>query len=495
MVICTKCGFQNVDDSSFCGSCGSFLEWTGEKIQPAAPAQEPEPAEPEARRGGLIGQARRTLGMDGKPHDEVAGAAEGAASGANAGVPATSLPVPPAPVAPGPATPATVVVSSKRVSAPVEFGPADQGPASQGAGSTPPPADLWEPSTQFLPRSGDAAPDVPVARTVEPPPVRPSPPQPPAQRPSAPVPPVAAVQPGAVQPGAVQPGAVQPVAVKPGAVQPRPVPKPAAAIEEAPQPGDVVCANCGTGNEATRRFCRRCGASLAAMPVVHRVPWWRRLFSRRTRQAAPTPAGARPQSVQRDAATSAGGKGGVLLRLFAVILAGAIAIGAAGLIFVPGARDAVSSEANQIRMAVAPNYVQVHTAGAAVGPSIAGHEAGQAFDGFGNTYWAAPASESQPWIQAGFSPKTNIAKVLVTSGDQADFQAQPRPKRIKLDFADDKNVILYSKEFDLQDVKDFQTLDVDATGVSALRLTVLEVYQSNSGKNVAITEVEFWTRQ
>jgi uncharacterized membrane protein YvbJ len=30
MIVCNQCGFQNMDNDSFCGSCGGFLEWTGE---------------------------------------------------------------------------------------------------------------------------------------------------------------------------------------------------------------------------------------------------------------------------------------------------------------------------------------------------------------------------------------------------------------------------------------------------------------------------------
>ena len=42
MIVCTKCGFQNLDNDSFCGSCGGFLEWTGEKVAPPPAAVEPE---------------------------------------------------------------------------------------------------------------------------------------------------------------------------------------------------------------------------------------------------------------------------------------------------------------------------------------------------------------------------------------------------------------------------------------------------------------------
>ena len=50
MIVCKSCGFRNSGADSFCGSCGAFLEWTGEKVAPpkpaavAAPEPEPEPA-------------------------------------------------------------------------------------------------------------------------------------------------------------------------------------------------------------------------------------------------------------------------------------------------------------------------------------------------------------------------------------------------------------------------------------------------------------------
>jgi hypothetical protein len=43
--------------------------------------------------------------------------------------------------------------------------------------------------------------------------------------------------------------------------------------------GNVICAECGSGNRAERRFCRRCGASLENS---RRSPSkWKRIFGRK----------------------------------------------------------------------------------------------------------------------------------------------------------------------------------------------------------------------
>ena len=45
MIVCNSCGFQNLDSDAFCGSCGGFLEWTGEVVKPPqAEVPEAEPA-------------------------------------------------------------------------------------------------------------------------------------------------------------------------------------------------------------------------------------------------------------------------------------------------------------------------------------------------------------------------------------------------------------------------------------------------------------------
>lgn len=42
-VICSKCGQENGAGETFCGSCGAFLEWTGEQVAPGGPDAAPPP--------------------------------------------------------------------------------------------------------------------------------------------------------------------------------------------------------------------------------------------------------------------------------------------------------------------------------------------------------------------------------------------------------------------------------------------------------------------
>ena len=257
-----------------------------------------------------------------------------------------------------------------------------------------------------------------------------------------------------------------------------------------------MCGNCGAGNDPSRKFCRRCGTGLEAAPIVKRLPWWRRLFGGGQKPKAAVPAGERPANMRKDAsAAKGGGKGSAVKNVISLALVALIAAGVTGYVVVPGVHDAVNGAVNQIRMTVAPTYVPVNTAGQASGAGISGHPAQAAFDGFNNTFWAAPAGASQPAIVAHFAPAADLAKVLITSGDATDYQAQPRPRTIRIAFLDASGATVFTKDYDLQDVKDPQTLDVAATGAASVRITVLSVYQSIKGTSVSITEVEFRARQ
>lgn len=44
MIVCTECGERQDDGVVFCGRCGAFLEWEGERVETPGAAKPPEPA-------------------------------------------------------------------------------------------------------------------------------------------------------------------------------------------------------------------------------------------------------------------------------------------------------------------------------------------------------------------------------------------------------------------------------------------------------------------
>jgi hypothetical protein len=317
--------------------------------------------------------------------------------------------------------------------------------------------------------------------------------RPPAAATSAPAP--QAAQPAAVVPVPLlpeQPASRQPVAPRPGPERARQgarqqVETPAA------NPGDLVCGNCRIGNDPTRRFCRRCGQSLAEAVVApaRRLPWYRRIFRRRKTVVA---AGERPRTMRTDGQGARTGMSpGRLLRMVVQVVVIAAVVGAVvGYAVVPDWRDGVNSAISSVRQIVAPNLVTVRTSGQASGPASKGHPAQAAFDGFSNTYWAAPAAAgAMPTISASFDPPTDVAKILVTSGAVPDYQGNLRPHDITVQFLDAAGAIVAAKDLELKDTHDPQSFDVSAKAATAFRLVVRSVYASSGGTNVAITEVEF----
>jgi hypothetical protein len=81
MIVCIKCGATNPDDAQWCDTCGSFLEWDGEKVAPrAAGTPRPEPPVPVApdlgpppppARAGLLKRIQAAIGGNrGRPRGQ-----------------------------------------------------------------------------------------------------------------------------------------------------------------------------------------------------------------------------------------------------------------------------------------------------------------------------------------------------------------------------------------------------------------------------------------
>ncbi len=103
MIVCTRCSTQNQDGDEFCGGCGEFLEWAGQKVEaapePPKPLMEPDvapPPEPPVVTEPVVAPAPQ-------PAPEPAPAA--------APAPPQPEPVRPAPAQPEPVQPAAVLPS------------------------------------------------------------------------------------------------------------------------------------------------------------------------------------------------------------------------------------------------------------------------------------------------------------------------------------------------------------------------------------------------
>lgn len=114
MIVCRQCGHHNDDRDEFCGSCGSFLEFTGDKIPDPVPVPPPEPELPEpepegeAARMGLLDRVRDLMGA-GDPDPAGAVIDDGAAEPEPADVPGAAEVGPADPPAATPEPPADPV--------------------------------------------------------------------------------------------------------------------------------------------------------------------------------------------------------------------------------------------------------------------------------------------------------------------------------------------------------------------------------------------------
>ena len=392
MIVCTKCGHQNEDDDAFCGSCGDYLEWTGQRVADAETTPEPEAV------------------VDVTDESPEAAAAPAPAERAMAATAAAPAP---------PDTPGT---SNADIPAPTAGG-------DGGGGGTP------RPTAAVLPGP------MPVRRDPEPP-----------KRP----------------------------------------PRPAAR-------GELTCGDCGEGNPAGRRFCRRCGYSLAEAvtapggPAV-RLPWWRRLFRREAKVHA---AGDRP--MRRGGGRAGGGRpaatAGRVLRLVVIVVGALAIIGALG----PW-RGSIGNALQSVRRTVAPRYNPVNPQAATATSELPGRAAGLAIDPGDDTSWAenAPGNGEGQVLTLTFKQPVDLARIGFVSGAAGkDFLAQPRPRELHIVFSDASTGAgrpVATSDIVLKDKVDFQVFGVDARQVTKVNIEIRSVYAGQQGDATAITDVQFFEK-
>jgi hypothetical protein len=288
----------------------------------------------------------------------------------------------------------------------------------------------------------------------------------------------------------------RPSSVAPTIARPRTGPR----TLEAPSrrhPGDLICGQCGEGNDPVRHFCRRCGNSLDEALAV-RLPWYRRFFNRifgvRTREAGWRPHRVGPPNVM-----------GLVWRILRLAIVALIAVGLLAFLLVPGFHNLVVDRATAafttVRKAVHPNYDPVTPIGASASTAIAGHLPMLAIDRFSNTYWAALASDHAPVLVIRFSGTQDIGAIVFRSGASgtapADaFNLQPRPHLLHLVFSNGYATDLSLNDQDATQPQTKLLEDGKARQVTFVEIHVQSVYApaGASASAVAITEVEFKTK-
>ncbi|TME13779.1 MAG: hypothetical protein E6I70_15790 [Chloroflexi bacterium] len=408
MIVCKQCGHHNEDSDTFCGSCGKFLEWTGERVVVAQPEPEPVAPEPEPEpvHLGLIDRVKQAVGIE-----------------------ETAAP----PAAPVEATPVPALATS--VASPV------------------------------------AAPTAVVA------------PEPVLVGVAAPAPPSAAATTELDEPASRRPTSIAPTVTRP-----RPGPR----TLEPPSrrhPGDLICGQCGEGNDPVRHFCRRCGNALDEALVV-RLPWFRRFLNRvvgvRTREAGWRPHRVGPPNVM-----------GMVWRIIRLAIGAIIIVALLAFLFIPSFHNLVVNRATTafttVRKLVHPNFDPIYPIGASASTATAGHPPTLAIDRFTNTYWAALPGDHAPTLVLRFATPEDLAEIGFTSGAAGtatadQFLAQPRPHQVHLVFSDGT-----SQDLTLTDSEKAQFSPITARAVTFVEIHVLSMWPTAGAppSSVAITEVEF----
>lgn len=273
--------------------------------------------------------------------------------------------------------------------------------------------------------------------------------------------------------------------VLPGTPVPPP-PRPTKPPEPPQAAGDLICPQCGSGNEPERNFCARCGHSLKDA-TVYRPPWYRRIFMRKR---VPVAAGDRPVRETMNRRRRRSRRLGLLVKL-------AIPLALIGGLFVY--REPIQRFTIDNINRYWPKVEAVRPIKAAAFTSERGHPASAAvLDLDPETFWAegAPGTGENQRISARFAEPVDLAAIGIYNGassDRATYLSRPRPRQIRLFPSSGGSVDLTLAD----EPGKFQEFKIEADGVQSVGIQILNVYPAVEGKSHAasLSGVEFFARQ
>jgi hypothetical protein len=255
------------------------------------------------------------------------------------------------------------------------------------------------------------------------------------------------------------------------------------------QPGDLVCAECGEGNAVTRKFCSRCGTSLAEAVIV-KTPWWRKLLPKRGAKVRKS--GERPKRRGRAGKSRLGVAVSATFKTVRRAIGIALLVGGVlyGLVtpFRGWVNDRAMEAKGTFERTFFPQYAPVSAAEAPVASlALPDHPGNMAVDGLKNTYWGSQVGVLEPNLVVKFDRKIDLAKLIIHNGDGAAFKDTYRAAKLHLVFSTGKTA-----DVDLQDLPDPQTVDVEnGEGITYVEIHVVQQYKSVTNSVLAISEIEF----
>jgi len=263
-----------------------------------------------------------------------------------------------------------------------------------------------------------------------------------------------------------------------------------------PEPGELICDQCGSGNRAIANFCRRCGSALVGARLATRPSWWRRLVSRWRRTYAAGERRRKPRAGGRTTIQKVRrGVFHVSRALGILALLGIVSIGA----WRGDVRGRVGDAYGSAKKTLFPRYDPVVPTRVRATSRLRGHRGAAAFDKNLSTFWAegAPGDGRREKLIARFDRVVHLARVGFILGDQTkpqNFVKRPVPHRIRLAYFDRHGHRLGAKVLYLAHRPEFQRFSVDVKNVTKVVMTIQSVFHSRVGHAAAITEVEFFEK-
>jgi len=296
--------------------------------------------------------------------------------------------------------------------------------------------------------------------------------------------------------GAAEPASGVPEEVVPQRTPPRVAPVTKTKPSRRLRPGDLICGQCGEGNEPTRKFCSRCGEELTTATVV-KTRWYRKLLRRKTKVME---AGARPGQPGAKAPMSAKARSGwrTVIRVVGLFTMGLTMLA----VFLPGVRVQVDAALGHPIQKVQDWWAHQRDPYERVFPvdwsanrlPRPGHNARATFDDNTLTYWATPWRPNRrrldTFLTVTFSEPVKDLVVFVYAGAPGDeFTRFHSPSELRFDYGDGRPNDTADLARD-QKVQGPFTLE-HADGVEQITIWIDEVAHQRGATDVAIAELEF----